>query len=283
MAVSDFRTIPALYIVATPIGNPDDITLRALKILQSTDIIACEDTRVTGKLLAHYGIKASMFCYNDFSTDKQRTLLLDKIMQGSSIALVSDAGTPLISDPGYQLVQAAQSHTIPVITIPGPSSVIAALTVAGLPTNRFLFEGFLPVRSAARIAILQPYKQLESTLVFFEAARRLQETLVDMLAVLGDRDATIVRELTKHYEEICPGKLSDHITYYTKNGNPKGEIIIVIAPPATIIADENQLTEQLSEALKHMSIKEAATAVAASTHFSRKHVYTRALELMKDR
>jgi 16S rRNA (cytidine1402-2'-O)-methyltransferase len=272
---------PALYIVATPIGNPDDITLRALNILKSATVIACEDTRVTGRLLAHYGFKASMFCYNDFSTERNREQLLEKIRQGSSVALVSDAGTPLISDPGYKLVIIAQEQGIPVITLPGPSSVIAALTVAGLPTNRFLFEGFLPARTAARTAALLPYKQLDATLVFFESARRLQETLKDMLTVLGNRPATVIRELTKQYEEIRRGTLAELIEAYASEGDPRGEIIIVVGPPENIALEEDMLTAQLTEALKSMSVKEAATAIAAATNFPKKFVYSRALEIIK--
>lgn len=283
MSESKERAKTALYIVATPIGNPDDITLRALKILQTVDIIACEDTRVTGRLLSHYGFKASMFCYNDFSTDRDREKLLEKIREGSSIALVSDAGTPLISDPGYKLVKHAQQEEIPVITLPGPSSVIAALTVAGLPTNRFLFEGFLPVKTAARTAALLPHKQLEATLVFFESARRLTESLKDMHTVLGNRHASVIRELTKHYEEIRSGTLSELVGHYSQAEQPKGEIIVIVGPAENIEIEEDALIRQLTDALATMSVKEAATAVAGATNFPKKYVYTRALEIMKER
>ena len=280
--MTELSPLPAaLYIVATPIGNPEDITLRALKVLQSASVIACEDTRVTNRLLSHHQIKASMFCYNDFSTDKNRQQLLAKILQGSSVALVSDAGTPLISDPGYKLVTEAQEQGIDVITLPGPSSVIAALTVAGLPTNRFLFEGFLPVRSAARTAVLLPYKQLAATLVFFESARRLASSLQDMHKVLGNRQGAVIRELTKHYEEVRKGSLSELVAHYLQAEQPKGEIIIVIAPAEEGIVDDDMLESALKKALATMSVKEAVAAVAAATSFPKKYVYTRALELAK--
>lgn len=270
---------PALYIIATPIGNMQDITLRALDTLKAVTLIACEDTRVTHKLLSHYGIKASMFCYNDFSTDKDRQRIIDKIKDGNSIALVSDAGTPLISDPGYKLVEKARQEAVPVITLPGPSSVIAALTVAALPTNRFLFEGFLPPKKAARIAALIALKAVQGSLVFFESARRLTETLADMQEVLGNREAAVIRELTKHYEDINRTTLKELLAHYSET-EARGEIIIVVGPPGAI-EDDGMLDGLLLEMLQSMRVKEAVAAVSARTSFPRKYVYLRALALTK--
>lgn len=271
---------PALYIIATPIGNMQDITLRALETLKQVSIVACEDTRVTHKLLSHYGIKASMVCYNDFSTERERERILERIHQGSSVALVSDAGTPLISDPGYKMVEKAQTMGITIVTLPGPSSVIAALTVAGLPTNRFLFEGFLPPKKAGRIAALLQLKSLQASLVFFESPRRLTETLTDMREALGNRNMAVIRELTKHYEEIRKGTIDEVLAHFTTT-EAKGEIIIVVGPPGEEI-DDQVLDTLLQEALTTMSVKEAVSAVAARTSFPRNYVYTKALALTKN-
>ncbi len=270
---------PGLYIVATPIGNIQDITLRALEVLKAANIIACEDTRVTHKLLKHYDIQAKMLCYNDFSTEKDRNRLIAAICEGQSVALVSDAGSPLISDPGYKLVLEAQHMAVPVHTLPGPSSVIAALTVAGLPTNRFLFEGFLPPKKAARIAALVKLKSLEASLVFFESPRRLVDTLTDMQEALGNREAAVIRELTKHYEEVNRAVLSELIQHYSEH-EARGEVIIIVGPPSGE-ADDSNLDGLLQEALTSMSVKEAVSAVAAQTSFPRKYVYARALELTR--
>lgn len=271
---------PALYIIATPIGNMQDITLRALETLKNVSLIACEDTRMTHRLLSHYGIKARMMCYNDFSTEKDRHRIIEAIKEGETVALVSDAGTPLISDPGYKLVEKARDEEIPVITLPGASSVIAALTVAALPTNRFLFEGFLPPKKAGRIAALLALKTIEGSLVFFESARRLTETLTDMQEALGNRNATVVRELTKHYEEIRHGTLEELHSYYSQS-EPKGEIVIVVGPPG-VVTDDDMLDQLLHEALETMSVKEAVTAISVRTSFPRKYIYSRALELTKN-
>lgn len=268
-----------LYIVATPIGNIKDITLRALEILQAVDIIACEDTRTSQKLLSHYGIHQKTISYHDHSTDRTREHLLGLIAEGKSVALISDAGTPLISDPGYKLVRTAQENGLLVTTLPGASSVPAALTLSGLPTNRFLFEGFLPPRSQARITALTPLKPIPATLVFFEAARRLPETLADMLSVFGNREVAVMREITKLYEETRRGTLETLLAYYTENGAPKGEVVLVVAPPEAEVADSTTLDSALENALRTMSVKDAAQYVSAQTGLPKKQVYARALEL----
>lgn len=273
------KVLAGLYIVATPIGNIKDITLRALETLQAVDIIACEDTRTSQKLLSHYGIHKKTQPYHDHSTDRAREQLLELMEQGKSIALISDAGTPLISDPGYKLVRAVQERGFYITTLPGASSVPAALTLSGLPTHRFLFEGFLPPRSQARITALTSLKPVPATLVFFEAARRLPESLADMLTVFGNREVAVVREITKLYEEARRGTLETLIRYYEDNGAPKGEVVLVVAPPEEEVTDSNTLDIALENALHTMSVKDAAHYVAAQTGLPKKQVYARALEL----
>lgn len=272
------KVTAGLYITATPIGNIKDLTLRALDVLKSVDVIACEDTRTTQKLLSHYGIHTKVIPYHDHSTEQTREHILRRIEQGESVALVSDAGTPLISDPGYKLVRMAQERNLAVTTLPGASSVLAALTLSGLPTNRFLFEGFLPPRQQARIKVLIPLKPLPATLVFFEAARRLTETLEDMLAVFGNREVAVVREITKFFEETRRAPLQELLPHYQQQGDPKGEVVIVVAPPEEQ-ADENTLDDALAKALLTMSVKEAAQFVSAQTGLPKKQVYARALEM----
>ncbi|AIL65225.1 Ribosomal RNA small subunit methyltransferase I [Rickettsiales bacterium Ac37b] len=274
--------LTGLYIVATPIGNYEDITLHAMRILRSVDFIICEDTRVTGRLLTHLNIKKSMFCYNDYSTDQDRFKFRKKLSEGLSAALVSDAGTPLISDPGYKLIQTFKEANIKVTTIPGPSSVIAALTVAALPTDRFLFMGFLPNKHEARLSNLKEIKELKASLVFFESAKRLRVTLQAMLEIFGsDRKISILRELTKIYEEHIHGTISELLERYN-NVDVKGEIVIVVGPPIIyIIKDVNDINAQeILTLLAANSVKDtAAKLLARYPDCMKKEIYDKALLL----
>lgn len=269
------------YIIATPIGNLNDITLRALDTLKNVDLILCEDTRVTANLLSHHGIKTKTSCYNDFSDEKDRRKIIDLLRDGKTIALVSDAGTPLISDPGYKLVNEVRKKGFAITSLPGASSLLNSLALSGLPTNRFLFEGFLPPKTESRLNALDDLKAINATLIFFESARRLIDSLNDMHKVLGEREVSIAREMTKQYEEVTSGSFSDVITYYEQNP-PRGEIVIVISPPlASAGTDKKVLEEQLMEALKHMRLKDAVSLVAEQSGLRKKEVYDIALELTK--
>lgn len=219
-----------LYIISTPIGNINDVTLRAIDILKNCDYIVCEDTRISNKLLAKHDIKKTMIVYNDRSDDKTRAFLLEKITSGHSLALISDAGTPLISDPGYKLVREFKKLGVFIDSIPGPCSLISALTLSGLPTDRFLFEGFLPKTLSQKTKIFQQYKQLpfDTTLIFFETSNRLMETLKSALDVFGDLEACVARELTKIYQEAITKKISELIKYY-ESSTLKGEIVLIIS------------------------------------------------------
>lgn len=268
-----------LVIVATPIGNLADITLRALDTLRHVDVIACEDTRVTGRLLARYGIETPLIPYHEHNAARQRPILLDRLRRRETVALVSDAGTPLVSDPGFKLVREARDAGIPVTTAPGPSAPIAALVVSGLPSDRFLFAGFLPPKAGARQAALRELAEVPASLLFFEAAGRLAATLADMAAVLGPREAAVTRELTKLFEEVRHGTLPELAEHYAAAGAPKGEIVIVVAPPKPAEAAATDLDAALRRALADMSLRDAAAAVAAATGRPRREVYARALQL----
>ncbi|MEE9301287.1 MAG: 16S rRNA (cytidine(1402)-2'-O)-methyltransferase [Alphaproteobacteria bacterium] len=268
--------------VATPIGNARDITLRALDLLAGTDAILCEDTRRTGKLLAIYGIRRPMISYHEHNAPRVRPGLVRRLKAGASLALVSDAGTPLVSDPGYKLVRASLAAGVPVRPVPGASAPIAALSVSGLPTDRFLFAGFLPARGPARRKALGRLATLESTLVLFETARRLPATLSDMAELLGPREAAIARELTKQFEEVRRGTLEHLAAHYARAQAPKGEIVIVVAPPEEAPAaswDEARIDAALGEALAHMGTKEAAARLSTETGLSRRALYRRAITL----
>ena len=271
-----------LYIVATPIGNADDITLRALATLEQADLIACEDTRVTGKLLAFYGIAARKIPYHEHNAARAGPILLRHLERGQAVALVSDAGTPLISDPGYKLVNACHDAGIPVTVIPGASAPIAALAVSGLPSDRFLFAGFLPVKQAARRKTLKELSSVRATLVLFESPRRLAASLGDMAAILGHRKAAVARELTKFFEEVRRATLEELARHYREAGPPKGEVVIVVAPPeksALLAADAVDIDAQLGAALKSLGVRDAAAKVAAATGVSKRELYSRALAL----
>ncbi len=273
-----------LHIVATPIGNATDITLRALDVLRRADLIACEDTRVTGNLLARYEIATRRLAYNDHNAERVRPLLLERLRRGERIALVSDAGMPLVSDPGYKLVRAVLDEALPVTTVPGASAPLAALALSGLPSDRFLFAGFLANRAAARRRELGELAGAPATLIFFESARRLGAALADMAAMLGDRPAAVAREMTKRFEEVRRGSLETLAAHYAAAGPPKGEIVVVIGPPASAPRKDNKdaavmLDDMLREALAGSSLRDAAAAVAIASGLPRRAVYARALAL----
>ena len=271
---------PGLYVVATPIGNLADISFRAVATLAAADTVVAEDTRVTKTLLAHYGISTPLATYHEHNAATMRPQLIARLKAGAALALVSDAGTPLVSDPGFKLVADALAEHIPVIPIPGASAVLAALVVAGLPTDRFFFEGFLPPKEAARRARIADLAAVPGTLVFFESGRRVSETLADLAAVLGPRDAALARELTKHFETTVRGSLPDLATRFTTDDRPKGEIVLLVGPPSSAIAslEPGDLDRKIDDALTRLSVKDASAVVAAETGLPRRQVYARAVE-----
>ena len=269
-----------LGLVATPIGNLGDLSPRAADYLKAADAIACEDSRITIRLLQHLGIKKTLLSYHDHNADEMRPKLIERLQRGEKIALVSDAGTPLISDPGFKLVREAAAQGLAVTALPGPSAPIMALILSGLPTDRFLFLGFLAAKSAARRTELEEVAALRASLILFETAPRLVAALSDLRAVLGDRPAAVARELTKMFEEIRRGSLQELLDHYTEAGPPKGEIVIVVGPPLPAAGpDAGDLDAALLKALAAMRVKEAAEAVAAATGLPKRQVYQRALEL----
>lgn len=272
---------PGLYIVATPIGNLRDITLRALDTLKAADVIACEDTRTSKTLLAHYGINTATVPYHDHSDSRRRDALLDRVAAGEAVALVSDAGTPLISDPGFKLVRAARERGLRVEPVPGPSSTLAALCAAGAPTDRFLFAGFPPTKTKARREVFAELATTRATLVFMESAKRLPASLAEMAVVLGDRRAVVAREITKLHETFRQGSLTELAEAYGAEGPPRGEVVVVIDPPGEAQGPtEEELDAQLKEALAAGdSTRDAADRVAADTGLPRRQVYQRALAL----
>jgi len=276
-----FALESGLYVVATPIGNASDITLRALDVLKAVDAIACEDSRVTMKLMARHGIGTKLIAYHEHNAADMRPKILAGLRRGARIALVSDAGTPLVSDPGYKLVREAIEEGLKVVPLPGPSAPLAALILSGLPSDRFLFAGFLPPKTAARRGALGELAAVPATLLFFESAQRLTETLADMAAVLGERPASVSRELTKLYEETRRGTLRELAEHYAAAGAPKGEIVIAVggADAANQTASAESLDEQLRLALASSSVKDAAALVAAASGLPRKQVYARALKM----
>jgi 16S rRNA (cytidine1402-2'-O)-methyltransferase len=273
---------PGLYVTATPIGNAADITLRALEILGSCDLIAAEDTRVTAKLLAIHGIARPLTAYNDHNAARERPGLLAKLRQGARIALVSDAGTPLISDPGFKLVREAVADGLPVHAIPGASAILTGLALAGLPTDRFLFAGFLPVRQGERRAALEELKDIRATLIFFESAQRLEASLADMAAVFGIRTVAVARELTKLHEEVRRGLLGELSVHYAKQGAPKGEVTLIVSPPHEVKADMGRVDSALDKALEFMPLRAAVDLVSEMLEAPRRIVYERALEKKND-
>jgi 16S rRNA (cytidine1402-2'-O)-methyltransferase len=273
------RIAPGLHIVATPIGNLGDITLRALSTLAAADVIACEDTRVTRKLLDRYAIATPLTPYHDHNAATARPKLLDRLAEGAAVALVSDAGTPLISDPGYKLVRAAQEAGHKVTALPGASSLLAGLTVAGLPTDQFCFAGFLPPKAAARRGRIAELAGVPATLVLFETGPRLAATLADLAAGLGGREAAVCRELTKIHEEVRRGPLAT-LAQQSVTAEIRGEFVLVIAPPAAPERPSADAADALlRQALARASLKDAVGQVAAATGLPRRVLYQRALEL----
>jgi len=259
--------------------------LRALDLLSKADVIACEDTRVTRRLLSAHGLRARLTAYHEHSAERVRPRLIERMKCGEAVALVADAGTPLISDPGYKLVEETAAAGLPVTAVPGASAALAALLVSGLPSDRFLFAGFLPAKAAARRKTLQELAAVPATLIFFESARRLAATLADMSATLGSRPAAVARELTKLHEEVRREPLEVLAAHYQAAGPPRGEVVLVIGPPAQKAAgvDTDDLDARLQAALTKSSLRDAVAAVTAATSLPRQQVYARALELQKVR
>lgn len=276
---------PGLYLVSTPIGNLRDITIRALETLAGADVIACEDTRVTRKLLDHFGIATPLTPYHEHNAASARPKLLARLAAGESIALVSDAGTPMISDPGYKLVRATHEAGHAVTSLPGPSALLAALTNAGLPTDRFFFEGFLPAKASQRNARIAQLARIPATLVLFESGPRLADALAALASGFGDRDAAVCRELTKLHEEVRRDTLSKLAQDYARGLETRGEIVIVIAPPGESEAppDASELDDIIRNSLTRLSLKDAVSEIAESTGVPRREVYQRALALTKEK
>ncbi|MGX1745910.1 MULTISPECIES: 16S rRNA (cytidine(1402)-2'-O)-methyltransferase [unclassified Brevundimonas] len=269
---------PGLYLVATPIGNLRDMTLRALDVLAAADLVLAEDTRVTAKLMTAYGLKARLERCDDHASTRAAEIALERLKAGEVVALVSDAGTPLVSDPGYVVARAAAAEGLPIHPVPGPSSLLAALCIAGLPADRVLFAGFLPPRSAARRTALEELRPGRQTLVFFESGPRLRDSLADMAEVLGPRPAAVARELTKLYEECVRGTLSE-LAADPRLDAPKGEIVVVVGPGEAETASAADADAALSEALTRLPPGEAAAEVSKALNLPRKPLYKRALEL----
>jgi 16S rRNA (cytidine1402-2'-O)-methyltransferase len=281
---SESDLAPGLYIVATPIGNMGDITLRALETLRNVDVIACEDTREAGKLTSAYDIGASKLPYHDHNAGEMRPKIVSMVREGKRVALISDAGMPLISDPGYKLVENFLAEGLHVTCVPGATASLTGLVLSGLPSDRFLFAGFLPPKSAARKTALAEIKSVPATLIFYETAPRLAEALSDMREILGDRPASVSRELTKKFEETRRGALSSLAAHYAEAGPPKGEIVITVGPPAEDAVEQwtdDAVDRALSDMIEGegMSVKDASAFVAAKSGLKKSNVYQRALIL----
>jgi len=270
---------PGLYLVATPIGNLRDVTLRALDVLTAADLVLAEDTRVTRKLLDAYDIKASLQAYHDHNAETVRPQIEEALQAGKIIALVSDAGTPMVSDPGYKLARMAIDEGQTVVAIPGASAVLTALCVSGLPTDSFTFAGFPPSKTVAREKWLEKHKAVPGSLVIYEGASRIPASLASMAKVFGDRPAAVCRELTKFYEEARRGSLDELAAHYADAGSPKGEVVIVIGPAPDDIWDEARIDAGLLAALTDMRVKEASSHVAEQSGWAKRDVYARAIAL----
>lgn len=279
-----YHPVPGLHVVATPIGNLADISDRARRTLAGASVVACEDTRVTGKLLHHLGISAQMMPYHEHNADRMRPQIVARIQAGEVVALVSDAGTPLISDPGFKLVRDVREAGLTVVPVPGASAILTALVAAGLPTDRFMFAGFLPPKDKARHDTLEELKAIPATMVFYESTRRLPESLAAMAETLGSlREAAVCRELTKLHEEVRRGILADLAAHYAEAGAPKGEAVVVIGPP---LAEAPPAVEDLDalirEALlKGDSVRDVASHLAATHDLKKKAIYARAVEIQQ--
>ncbi|MGI8724154.1 MAG: 16S rRNA (cytidine(1402)-2'-O)-methyltransferase [Methyloceanibacter sp.] len=272
---------PGLYLVATPIGNLGDVSLRALSVLARANIIAAEDTRHSRKLLSHFGVTGELTPYHEHNAARERLRLLARIRAGSSVALISDAGTPLISDPGYKLVREALDAGLLVSAIPGPSAALAALTSSGLPTDTFLFAGFLPPKSGPRRTRLEELKSSPATLVFFEASSRVARSLTDLAAVLGPREAAVAKELTKLHEGLTRGLLDELASHFAEADELKGEFVIVVAPPSAedASATDDVIVANLKAALQKESFRDAVRSVAENLNVKRSRVYELGLAL----
>jgi len=273
---------PGLYLVATPIGNLGDISLRALATLAAANLIACEDTRVTRKLTDRYGVATPLTAYHEHNSDEALPKIMSRLDEGQAVALVSDAGTPLVSDPGYRLVRAAVERGHHVTSVPGASSALAALSLSGLPNDRFLFEGFLPPKQAARQKRIAALAAIPATLIVFETGPRLAASLADLAEGLGPREAAVCRELTKLHEEIRRAPLQALADHYAGDAETRGEIVIVIAPPPEQETADSDIDAMLRDALARVSVKDAVGEVASATGRARRDVYQRALELSKN-
>ena len=277
---SEDRLTPGLYLVATPIGNLGDITLRAVDILSRCDGVACEDTRVTGKLLKHLGISKPMWRYDDHSEHRDRTRLVDS-MRTRAVALVSDAGTPMISDPGYRLVNDCRAEGIAVTSLPGPCAAVVGLTLSGLPNDRFLFAGFLPSKEKARRETLQELAGTDATLVFYETGPRLLKSLAALKELMPEREIAVARELTKLHEECRRGLADGLMAYYDANP-PKGEIVLLVGPPEAHAPSDADADSMLREAMATMKASQAAAQVSKATGLDRKTLYARAMEMKSE-
>ncbi|MBR9806584.1 MAG: 16S rRNA (cytidine(1402)-2'-O)-methyltransferase [Alphaproteobacteria bacterium] len=273
---------PGLYVVSTPIGNLRDITLRALDVLAAADEVLAEDTRVAGKLMSAYGLKVRLSPYHDHNGAERRPGLLKALQEGAKIALISDAGTPLVSDPGWKLAHDALEAGVRVFPIPGASAMLAGLVASGLPSDKFLFAGFLPPKSGARKSAAEALKAVPGTLIFYESGPRLADALADLADVFGPRDGAVTRELTKMFEETRRGTLAELAAHYAEAGPPRGEIVLLVGPPGEEEVTPEQLDAALREALDGQPTKAAANAVAAALGLPKRDVYQRALQLKAD-
>lgn len=276
------RPEPGLYLVATPIGNASDLSFRALEILRNADVVACEDTRLTGRLLARYGVRNRLIPYHEHNAAQARPAILDRLRGGETVALVSDAGTPLVSDPGHKLVGEAIASGLNVTAVPGASAILTALQLSGLPSDRFFFAGFLPSRATARRKTIEELSSVPATLIFFESPHRVAATLADLSDTLGDRPAAVARELTKLFEEVRRGPVASLAAEYADRDPPKGEIVIVVGPPGPDAAPEaSDVDDLLRRALATESVRDAAREVSSATGLPRREVYRRALDLAR--
>lgn len=272
-----------LILVSTPIGNLSDISKRAIDTLNAADIIACEDTRTSSQLFSLLGIKAKkLIPYHEHNADFARPKIIAFLKQGLTVALVSDAGTPLISDPGFRLVRECHKQNISVTTVPGANAVLSALQLSGLPSDTFLFAGFLPNKKNARKQTLQTHKNVAATLIFYETANRLIESLEDILTILGDREISLVREITKRFEEVKSGTVSELYNYYLENGSPKGEIVLVIDRVRETAPQQADVDTLIKETLKTYSPRDTATLVSKATGLNKKEIYKKVLDLKND-
>lgn len=270
---------PGLHLVATPIGHLGDLSPRALATLAEADLLLCEDTRVTGKLLKMNGVERSMHAYHEHNAARMRPRILKHLVEGESVALASDAGTPLVSDPGYKLVREVIKEGHEVFAVPGPSAALAALVVSGMPTDRFLVGGFLPSKSGARKRAIQDLAAVPATLIWFETPQRLTASLLDLASRLGPRPAAVARELTKHFEEVKRGTLEELAQFYAEKPQPRGEIVIVVGPPlnADAALSDEEVDDALIKALESMSPSAAAATVAATTGRPKRELYQKAI------